>query len=78
MRTGAMESNARSIAKAVSYRLLGSASTGFILYVLTHRMTISLVGSALDMVLKIGIYFIHERIWDRINFGRGKPPEYEI
>jgi hypothetical protein len=32
----------------------------------------------LDVVLKIGAYFIHERLWDRIQFGRPKPPEYEI
>jgi uncharacterized membrane protein len=30
------------------------------------------------MVLKIAAYFVHERIWDRIQFGRTKPPEYEI
>jgi hypothetical protein len=24
------------------------------------------------------MYFLHERIWDHINFGRSKPPEYEI
>ena len=73
-----METNARSIAKAVSYRLLGSATTGLILYLLTSRATLSLIGSALDVVLKIGAYFVHERIWNHINFGRPKPPEYEI
>jgi uncharacterized membrane protein len=32
------------------------------------------------MVLKIGAYFVHERIWNHINFGRTsvKAPEYEI
>ncbi len=75
-----METRARSIAKAVSYRLLGSAVTGLIMYILTGKPVLSLMGSALDMVLKIGAYFVHERIWDRINFGReaGKAPEYEI
>jgi uncharacterized membrane protein len=73
-----MESNARSIAKAVSYRLLGSSVTGVILFVLTGRGTLSMIGVALDMVLKIGAYFIHERIWNHIQFGRSKPPEYEI
>lgn len=73
-----MDSNARSIAKAVSYRLLGSATTGLILFLLTGRGTLSLIGGALDVVLKIGAYFVHERIWNHINFGRAKPPEYEI
>jgi len=73
-----MESNARSIVKAVSYRLLGSSVTGLILFAVTGKGTISLIGGAADMVLKIVAYFIHERIWKNIDFGRSKPPEYEI
>ena len=73
-----MESHARSIAKAVSYRMLGSSVTGLILFAVTRRGSISLIGGAADVVLKIGAYFVHERIWDRISFGRVKPPEYEI
>ncbi len=73
-----MESHTRSIAKAVTYRLLGSLCTGLIAYVLTGSRTIFLQAGALDIVLKIGAYFVHERLWDHINFGRPKPPEYEI
>jgi adenylylsulfate kinase len=73
-----METNTRSIAKAVSYRILGSAVTGLIVFVLTGRGGLSVGAGALDIVLKIGAYFVHERIWDRIDFGRAKPPEYEI
>jgi uncharacterized membrane protein len=73
-----METNSRSIAKAVSYRLLGSAVTAFIFFILTGQGTLSLGAGALDVVMKIGAYFLHERIWDRINYGRSKPPEYEI
>ena len=73
-----METNARSIVKAVSYRLLGSSVTGLILFAITGKGTISVLGSVADMVLKIAAYFVHERIWDRIQFGRTKPPEYEI
>ena len=73
-----VETNARSIVKAVSYRLLGSSVTALILFAVTGKGTISMLGGAADMVLKIGAYFVHERIWDRIQFGRSKPPEYEI
>jgi uncharacterized membrane protein len=73
-----MDSNARSIAKAVSYRLLGSSVTGLILFVLTGRGTLSMIGGLADMVLKIAAYFVHERIWNHIEFGRSKRPEYEI
>jgi uncharacterized membrane protein len=73
-----MESNSRSIAKAVSYRFLGSACTSLIFFVLTGKPALSLGAGALDVVLKIAAYFVHERIWAHINFGRVKPPEYEI
>ena len=77
---GHVESHYRSIVKAVSYRILGSSTTALIFYVLTGKGSLSIGAGALDMILKIGVYFIHERIWNHINFGRStKPaPEYEI
>jgi len=73
-----MDSHTRSIAKAVSYRILGSSVTALIFFVLTGKGKLSLGAGALDVILKIAAYFVHERIWDRIQFGRSKPPEYEI
>jgi adenylylsulfate kinase len=74
-----MDTRARSIAKAVSYRLAGSATTGFIVFVFGgHSVALSAGAGAMDMVLKIGLYFLHERLWDHIDFGRSKRPEYEI
>ena len=73
-----MDSHARSLAKAVSYRILGSLSTALIFYVLSGKLSLSIGAGALDMVVKIGLYFVHERMWNHIPFGRPKPPEYEI
>jgi adenylylsulfate kinase len=76
----AMESNARSIAKAVSYRVLGSASTALIVYAGTRSFTFSAGAGAADAIIKIGLYFVHERLWNYISYGRSqeKSPEYEI
>jgi adenylylsulfate kinase len=75
-----MESNARSIAKAVSYRVLGSASTALIVYASTRSFTFSAGAGAADAIIKIGLYFVHERLWNYIPYGREQPksPEYEI
>jgi uncharacterized membrane protein len=73
-----MDSNARSIAKAISYRFLGSASTALIVFAATGRLGLSASLGVADAVVKIGLYFLHERLWNHIGFGRGKPPEYEI
>src|SRR5258706_4144995 len=72
------DATTRSIAKAMSYRVLGSASTALIFYVLSRDAKLSLGGGLVDSVLKIGVYFIHERLWNHISYGRPKPPEYEI
>ena len=73
-----MESSSRSFAKAISYRLLGSATTALVFFLLTGQTSLSLGAGALDMVAKIGLYFLHERLWNYIGFGRTKRPEYEI
>ena len=72
------ETHARSIAKAVSYRIVGSATTAGIVYVLTGKGSLSVGAGLMDVVLKIAAYFVHERVWNHIEFGRGKPPDYEI
>ncbi len=75
-----MESHARSIAKAITYRVFGSASTALIVFFFTKNTSASLGAGVADSVIKIGLYFLHERVWDFISFGRPKahPPEYEI
>jgi len=73
-----MDSNARSLAKAVSYRTLGSTGTALVVFLFSGNMTLSLGAGALDMLLKITLYYLHERIWNHIPYGRPKPPEYEI
>ena len=73
-----MDSSARSLAKAVSYRVLGSTGTALLVFIFSGNMPLSAGVGALDMVLKIALYFVHERIWNYIPYGRPKPPEYEI
>ena len=73
-----MESHSRSVAKAISYRLFGSLSTAGIFFFLTGDWKVSAGAGVAESVVKLGLYFLHERVWNHINFGRPKPPEYEI
>jgi uncharacterized membrane protein len=74
-----MESHARSIAKTLSYRIIGSCVTAAICFAVSGKLALSVGAGALDMVLKLGIYFLHERMWNHIAYGRKQPaPEYEI
>ena len=73
-----METQARSIAKAFSYRILGSLTTALIVFAVSGKLKESAGIGLADMVSKIGLYFLHERIWNKISIGRPKEPEYEI
>jgi adenylylsulfate kinase len=60
----------RALIKAVSWRLLGTLGTSAIVLVFTGRWGLALSIGGVESIAKIGIYFVHERLWDRIAFGR--------
>jgi uncharacterized membrane protein len=69
----------RSLVKAVSWRLTGSLDTMIISFLITGRIKWALSISGIELFTKVFLYFVHERVWNRISFGRirGEPP-YEI
>jgi uncharacterized membrane protein len=63
----------RHIAKAISYRFIGSLQTVLIGYALTGSIYISSIAGVVELVVKPIIYFIHERVWYKyIKFGVDK------
>jgi adenylylsulfate kinase len=64
------ESHARSIAKALSWRVLGTLATSLLVFVFTRKVAVSLAVGALEFASKIGLYWLHERVWTRVPFGR--------
>jgi uncharacterized membrane protein len=66
---------ARALAKAVSWRLLGTIGTSTLVYLFTGRWDLALTIGGAEGVAKIGLYFIHERLWDRVAYGRDSEKE---
>ena len=64
------ETHTRSVAKAVSWRILGTLATSAIVFAFTRRWALSLFVGGLEFVLKIGLFWLHERAWDRLSYGR--------
>ncbi len=63
----------RHIAKAISYRLVGSTQTILIGYLLTGSLVVSSTMGVVELVIKPIIYFLHERIWYKFSkFGLNK------
>jgi len=64
------ESNLRSAAKTISWRFWATVTTMVLVYIFTGTLTIVMAIGGLEVVLKIVLYFVHERAWDRIRFGK--------
>jgi uncharacterized membrane protein len=65
----------RSLIKAVSWRLTGSVDTMIISFLITGRLKWALTISGVELFTKIGLYYVHERVWDKLSFGRVKEPK---
>ena len=60
----------RSLVKALSYRIWGTLSSFVVAYVITKNATLSGAIAFWETVVKIFIYYAHERGWNYIQWGR--------
>lgn len=60
----------RSVVKAISWRTIGTLDTIGISWLLTGDVKTALGIGSVELVTKMVLYFGHERLWNRINFGR--------
>jgi len=68
-----MEKRVRSLAKTISWRIVATSTTILLVFLFTGNLVISASVGSLELLAKIVIYYIHERIWDMSNFGREVP-----
>ena len=73
-----MESHFRSILKAVTWRLGGTVVTFAVAWFITGDVSLAAGIGFLDTAIKIGAFYFHERMWNRLQFGKMEPPEYQI
>jgi uncharacterized membrane protein len=64
------ETHTRSILKAVSWRTLGTLDTFAISWFFTHRVEVAGSIAGLEIVTKIAWYYLHERVWAAVPWGR--------
>jgi sulfate adenylyltransferase large subunit len=64
------ETHARSLAKAVSWRATGSIDTFIVAFVITGNPKIAGSVAVTEIVTKILIYYLHERVWAFIPWGK--------
>ena len=65
-----MDSSVRSLAKAVSWRITGSIDTFIISWIITGQALIASGIAFTELLTKIVLYWIHERAWNKISWGK--------
>lgn len=64
------ENHRRSIAKALTWRVTGTLDTFILSFLITRQLKFAIAISAVELVTKIILYYFHERIWEKIKWGR--------
>jgi uncharacterized membrane protein len=63
------EGHGRSFIKAVSWRTVGTIDTFIISFFVTGKVSLAGSIAAVEVVTKIMIYYLHERVWAAVPWG---------
>jgi uncharacterized membrane protein len=61
----------RSLVNTVSWRLTGSGATFLISYLIAGDFAMAGTIAVIQLISNTLLYFVHERIWNKIGWGRG-------
>ncbi len=64
----------RVIGKAITYRGLGTLVTISVIYIFTGKLALSFGVGLVEVVAKMLFYYLHERLWEKISWGKDKHP----
>jgi len=64
------EAHRRSLTKAITWRVTGSVDTFLISWLVTGNAVLAGTISAIEIVTKIFLYYLHERVWGKIRWGK--------
>tara|TARA_Y100001935_G_C17291330_1_gene503515 strand:+ start:1928 stop:2152 length:225 start_codon:yes stop_codon:yes gene_type:complete len=74
-----MESKRRSFLKVISWRTTATLTTMLISFFITGNVDMALKIGVFEVVAKIALQYLHERVWTNIKFGlRTVSKDYQI
>ena len=62
----------RSFVKAISWRVTGTIDTIVISFLITGQAKWAFSIGFVELFTKVFLYYVHERVWNRLSFGRVK------
>jgi len=60
----------RSVVKTITWRITGTGATFAIGYAISRDFSIAGTIASIQLVANTILYFIHERAWDKVTWGR--------
>ena len=69
-----VETHSRTVMKTVSWRIVATLTTGITVYILTVEIFLSLSVIGIEVIAKILFYYLHERVWNLVQWGKTKHP----
>lgn len=69
-----LETHHRSVLKTISWRIVASLTTGVVVFIFTGELVLSLGVIGVEGITKILFYYLHERVWNMIHWGKAKHP----
>ena len=72
------ETNKRSIVKGISWRVVATTTTIAIVYFFFDRLDLAIAAGMIETVLKVILYWAHERTWFKIKWGRKKIEPFNL
>lgn len=60
------DSNLKSLAKTISWRIVGTIDTIIISYIITGETAMALSIGSVEVVSKMILYYLHERVWSGV------------
>ncbi|MFH1314669.1 MAG: DUF2061 domain-containing protein [Candidatus Eisenbacteria bacterium] len=73
-----MDTRKRSWVKSLTWRLFGIALLGIISLLITKNWKQMTVITGLFHAIRLILYYYHERIWERVSWGKVKHPLAEL
>lgn len=64
------DTSLRSVTKTITWRLTGSGATFLVSYIISHNFAMASTIAIVQLTLNTILYYIHERIWNRVKWGR--------
>jgi adenylylsulfate kinase len=72
------ETKKRSILKAISWRTWATITTAVLVFIFTGKFALAITIGLLEVFAKMALYFIHERFWQKIRYGKKEVPAFVL